>query len=172
MGWSFTCDASFGRKQQIQQILSPAFWASEYTPLKSMVRGSRVWTLLSNKSTGKKSISLTLVKGGGRGMGYGYKGLDETAHPYYYDCPLALLDQADPIDSEGANEWRAKVRKWHEEQAARPEPETGRLFSYCDEQYRWHSPAGPRRGWYASRLTDGQLFRFSVRNLQGVRYVQ
>jgi hypothetical protein len=32
-------------------------------------------------------------------------------HPYYYDCPVKLLDKADPPDTEHATKWRDAVRK-------------------------------------------------------------
>ena len=46
-------------------------------------------------------------------FGWGYKDLDESAHPYYYSCPLGYLDLV-PIDTYGGNEeWREEVRSHH-----------------------------------------------------------
>lgn len=42
---------------------------------------------------------------------FGYKDMDETVHPYAYDCPVRILDRLTPTDSAGANEWRALCRK-------------------------------------------------------------
>lgn len=47
--------------------------------------------------------------------GHGYKEMCESMHPYYYSCPLEFLDMAE----ESSAEWRAGVKKFHEEKAAR-----------------------------------------------------
>jgi len=41
---------------------------------------------------------------------FGYKDMDETMGPYYYDCPVSILNQLTPIGSELANKWRNKCR--------------------------------------------------------------
>jgi len=51
---------------------------------------------------------------------FGYKHMDENMHPFYYDCPIRLLDKLDKLapvtePSSGAYRWRAKCR----EQAAK-----------------------------------------------------
>lgn len=40
---------------------------------------------------------------------WGYKPLDESMHPYYYNCPLAYLELA-PVQ---CPEWREHVRAYH-----------------------------------------------------------
>lgn len=63
--------------------------------------------------------------------GWGYKDMSETMGPCEVDCPLSVLDAADPIDvvysdwpdtPEGgrawARGWREKVRAYHAEKAA------------------------------------------------------
>ena len=42
--------------------------------------------------------------------GWGYKGRDESMHPYYYSCPLEYLEIA-PDVSPG---WRKRVREHHQ----------------------------------------------------------
>ena len=42
---------------------------------------------------------------------FSYKEMDETVGPCYYDCPKGILDLLTPIDSEWANNWRAKCRE-------------------------------------------------------------
>lgn len=37
--------------------------------------------------------------------------MDETEHPYYYDCPKSILDLLSNTDNEMALEWRAKCRE-------------------------------------------------------------
>ena len=40
-----------------------------------------------------------------------YKDMDETEHPFYYDCPESILNLLTPTDNENANIWREKCRK-------------------------------------------------------------
>lgn len=42
---------------------------------------------------------------------WGYKDMDETMGPYYYDCPAAILDMLTPTDNPTSNEWREACRK-------------------------------------------------------------
>jgi hypothetical protein len=39
-----------------------------------------------------------------------YKEMTEDCEPYYYDCPVAILDLLTPTDNASANTWRAKCR--------------------------------------------------------------
>lgn len=50
-------------------------------------------------------ICLTSTKWNG-GMNFGYKDMDETCNPGYYDCPKGILDLLSPTDNEYALEWR------------------------------------------------------------------
>jgi len=40
---------------------------------------------------------------------WGYKGMDEFVHPFYYTCPLSYLEMA----PERSSEWRKEVRAYH-----------------------------------------------------------
>ena len=42
---------------------------------------------------------------------WGYKPMDEDMGPYYYDCPLRLLDKCSPARTTEARAWRRKVRE-------------------------------------------------------------
>jgi len=45
---------------------------------------------------------------------YGYKDMDESQHPFHYDCPLSFIDMTEPYQPLGsASEWRAAVRSFH-----------------------------------------------------------
>ena len=41
-----------------------------------------------------------------RGYNIGYKNMDETMHPYFYNCPKKLLNSLADTDNEDANNWR------------------------------------------------------------------
>lgn len=42
---------------------------------------------------------------------FGYKDMDETMHPYYYDAPKSILDRLTPTDNDNANKWREECLK-------------------------------------------------------------
>ena len=42
-----------------------------------------------------------------------YKAMDETMHPYYYDCPAYIIKKLSPTSNEFANEWRRKCLEKH-----------------------------------------------------------
>ena len=170
MGWSFSCNPNHGRKEEIARITSPGHFAPGYTPLERRVVGNRVWTLLEHE--GRRFIALDLIKSDGRGYGYGHKGMSEDMGPYYYDCPLSLLDRCTETTSQYANEWRKKVREYHASKKARPAYETGMRVVYSGSEYRLHSPLGPRKGWNVVRCGDGAMFRMSARQLASAEGLQ
>lgn len=44
---------------------------------------------------------------------WGYKGMEESMHPFFYSCPLKYLDLV-PIEQFGGNpEWRGQVHEYH-----------------------------------------------------------
>lgn len=69
-----------------------------------------------------QAIVVTLIdrrRAPGGGSEWGYKDMDESMHPYYYDCPLELLDIVPTPDNQNAREWRENVRKFHESKPKR-----------------------------------------------------
>jgi len=59
-------------------------------------------------------IACDLLKYSGDNGTWGYKDMDEGAHPYFYSCPLKYLELVPKVACE---EWRAGVRAWHARQA-------------------------------------------------------
>lgn len=77
--------------------------------LATHLAGREHWMLLEVQ--GRKIILVNLLESiGGQ---WGYKTMDECMGPYYYQVPLAWLDQA-PVASA---KWRAEVQKRAEAQA-------------------------------------------------------
>lgn len=54
-------------------------------------------------------IACDLLAYGGPSFGWGYKPMDESMHPYYYNCPLEYLGMAPEV----CPKWRRKVRQYH-----------------------------------------------------------
>ncbi len=106
MGWAFSCNDT-GRKAHIESITNQRHFSSGYVPITHRVVGCHVWQLVQ-RPDGTKYIALDLIAKE-RGGGWGYKSLDEDWGPYHYDCPITLLDKADPPATPNAEAWRAKV---------------------------------------------------------------
>lgn len=92
------------------------------TCLAHSVRGKCLWTVWEVKSISvdgnelpvvRRFIGLDLLSKDGT---YGYKDMDESVHPYYYDCPLKFLDMVPEVASQ---EWRDGVRAYHAKRSAK-----------------------------------------------------
>lgn len=116
-------------------------------------------------------IALCLLAGGPRGTGpsgrdWGYKGMDESAGPCAYDCPVKFLD-ASTLDHKYATPWREQCRQWRADRAARlkwiASLRKGDTF-YLDDRPMKYIPSG--HGYHCSSQfvigeTDvGDVFRF------------
>lgn len=110
MGWTFTKSSRADLIEEITRDQSLANGGVCRTLRKSF-RGNVMYTLLAETREGKttKLIGVTLLAR--EGSSWGYKDMDETMGPHYYDCPLSFLDEADAPRNETAAEWRATVRE-------------------------------------------------------------
>ena len=113
MGWSFSCNDT-GRKAHIESLTNQRHFSPGYIPITFRVVGSHVWQLVQ-RPDGTKYIALDLIAKE-RGGGWGYKSMDEDCGPYFFDCPVALLDRADPPATPNAEAWRAKVFEYADQQ--------------------------------------------------------
>lgn len=116
MGTTYTYGAT--RADIIREITTP--WSSEGTTCKTLrhcARGNVVYALHERHNAGAESayrfIGVYLLSRSPDG--WGYKPMDETSHPYYYDCPPSYLAIADelplPYPSEMSERWRELVRQ-------------------------------------------------------------
>lgn len=166
MGWSFSFDRSQSKANFVDELnrnFSPG-----YVLLQHRVVGNHLWQLVQHPE-GYKFIRLALMARGRGPHGWGYKGIDETWGPTAVDCPLPLLDAADPPVGENAAEWRERVRKHHAARKERPTLGAGRRVMYGDVEYTLKEPAGPRRGWYVISGENGYRYRMTARQLAQAR---
>jgi hypothetical protein len=103
MGWLFSYEwdspraiqESLNRQRRLPIVAQAATLA-----------GKHLWTVYQMPD-GRRFISLDLIKhNNGR---WGYKDMNEDMGPFYYDCPLKLLDVAGAPPTEDAAKWRAEV---------------------------------------------------------------
>ncbi len=107
MGWTFP-HSTTTKKRLVDEILSDYRHHPNWKIIKTALVGSCFWMALHSLKTDEKFIVLYLME---KHDGvYGYKDMDETMHPFYYNCPLALLDLTSSLMNE-ANAWRQEMRK-------------------------------------------------------------
>ena len=113
MGWT-TCNAKHYKNGKVDRKAEcDALWNKDCTVLKSTMKGSTYYGALKLPD-GNVIGTVVLTSSGERNSYYfnfGYKAMDETVGPCYYDCPKSILDLLTPTDSEWANEWRRKCRE-------------------------------------------------------------
>jgi hypothetical protein len=96
---------------------------------------------------------------------WGYKDMDETVGPYFYDCPESILNLLTPTKYETAQAWRDKCRE-HLAQKKLPQIEIAGVNIYykggwvctSDEYRRKNYFQGVRYGRFFKR--DTALFQF------------
>ena len=75
---------------------------SPYEVLKSSMVGTTYYAAVKKGDIVFAAVFLTSTDG----WDFGYKDMDETVGPYYYDCPQSILKLLTPTDNETANNWR------------------------------------------------------------------
>lgn len=160
MGWSFS-NNDVGRKAHIESLTKQ--FATGYVSLEHRAVGNHLWQLVIDPE-GRKFITLDLISKERNG-GWGNKNMSESAGPYYYDCPLSLLNKADPPTSPYAEAWRAKVRDWAKKQTETTkklkELEPGSVINTGTDQFKLLNNLG-RSGWRAVDL-QGVAWRLTYR---------
>ena len=128
MGWLFGWNT---RKELADHLIS----GNGVHTLKHCFKGNNLWAVQEytypartyddkpHPKAGQTTrfIALYLIKGRDKcnprtgkydSHGWGYKDMDETAGPYYYNCPLSYLDMVpDPMTTH-STPWRVLVREY------------------------------------------------------------
>ena len=172
MGWLFSYDRSFGRKELIAERQSSYKDEPKYTLLKSIPAGNQLWSLLKHKETNRTVIVLDLMQGGGKDEGWGYKTMSEDSGPYQYNCPMSILKAADPPTSEYSAEWREKVLQHHAAKKARQSFTGGSTIEYQSERYILQTPASARRGWFVTCERTGTHYRLTAKQIANSKEVK
>ena len=122
MGWTETYYYSKLTQKERRQELDKLFtWenaSSAYSIERSAIVGNTYYAAVRQENKETQAIDVWGVvclmseRKDGCGYWYGYKDMSEDMGPYYYDCPVAILDLLTPTDNEDANEWRDKCREY------------------------------------------------------------
>ena len=109
MGWlSFNVESTKNRKQ----IMDDQFNSEHLEVVKSAMVGTVYYAAVKSLKQGKifGLVCLTSVQNK-EWYNFGYKDMDESMGPAYYDCPKSILDLLSPTEYEWAKEWRAQCYK-------------------------------------------------------------
>lgn len=134
-----------------------------FTLVKSIMVGSVYYAAVRRELTGEVQgwVVLTMVND----VDFLYKDICETSGPYDCQCPKSILNLLTPTDSEWANEWREKCRKYHESQ------KDPKLFKNLKEgqQALWQVASDE---WSCWGINKGEIYCLTkVRKPHSNRYI-
>jgi hypothetical protein len=92
-----------------------------------------------------------------------YKPMTESMHPYYYECPMRLLNKTTGDQSEGSLAWRAGVQAFHARKNAQyAAGDKVSIYGKVDEITGKH-----KRG-YVVKGADGKVYKAAARIMVAV----
>lgn len=178
MGWT-EYHASYYKNGKVDRKAEcDALWAKDCKVLKSTMKGKIYYGALQLPD-GNVIGTVVITSGTNRRdpyFNFGYKAMDETAGPCYYDCPKSILDLLTPTDSEWANAWRAKCR----EKANRKSWIKDLPIGAKVEWTRWdgekmiltkHAPAYQFKTWFWFNESNGTYTKKNVVTEENAREV-
>jgi hypothetical protein len=173
MGWTFFHDTG----ETIGEICTREFTdtnpaGARWSVVDQSTRGS-VWYAIGRLDrVGQPPVFYGLVwLTSRRGGQFGYKDMDESCGPYYFDMPKRLLDQLDklaPNAPQSAIDWRAKCRaKLADKRKAKPKLAPGQIVSFPNVtgQFELIMPIGPRRGWSVRYVGGSMSYTANARQI-------
>jgi hypothetical protein len=135
MGWSYNT-----RKQSKESFVHEIImgFSNNALVLAHSVRGNNLWVLV--KPSDADPIICLFLMSSDKGC-WGYKSMDESMGPYYYNCPLTFLDRSPEPHGCNINHmdsgrtWRDYVRDHYKELSNRDKPKVGDTVKLDPEKY-------------------------------------
>jgi hypothetical protein len=167
MGWTYGSD--WTSKQEIVDHCID--WGDKFTKLDHAVRGNHLWVLIQYGEGDRKGdvfVALYLLQKDGRE--WGYKDMDDTCGPYYYDCPLSYIKRT--IESgrtprQTTLEWHEKVKLHHATKAVKRQKTSllkeGLKIKYQEVIYKLMDKYPGRKGWKVMSLEDNSIYRMTAK---------
>lgn len=135
MGWTYMEKPS-NIKKWFEDSLT---WESEYYSnkcLKSYIKPKEGYAAIEsiNKITGGRKVFAVIwlfhyKRSIFDNCNFGYKDMEESIGPYYYNCPANILDLLTETKNEYAIEWRNKNRDVLSNKKPRPKIEIGKTYT-------------------------------------------
>lgn len=152
----------------VDYLRSRARWGSDYTIVSATVKGDRHWYRARRKSDGVEFVGVDLLyKATSTDPDWGYKPMDESSHPAYYDCPVTYLKGLPAPINDYAKSWRLKVMEEHALHVAvgknKKVIDVGEVVTIFGKEYKLRENLG-RKGWTVEAV-DGKHYRMTVKQL-------
>lgn len=119
MGWTsyhatyYDNRGRIDRKKELDSYFKPD---NGWRVLKSSMVGSVYYAAVQTEDCVFAAVFLTSTDMKDY-FNFSYKDMDETMHPYYYDCPKSILNLLSPTENKSANEWRQNCEKYRNKAA-------------------------------------------------------
>ena len=108
MGWTYYQATYYKKGGKIDRLEQCRAEFSKYpswaTIVKDIIVGNVYYAAMKSSKSGE--IWALIVVTETDGNEFGYKNMDETYGPCYYDCPIGILKLLSPTENEYAKEWR------------------------------------------------------------------
>ena len=113
MGWLYW-NTWIASRRDIDNIFRNEIVSKNYEVLKSCCRGYTWWVAaIRDKKTGDVWAGIAKYHWNPMTHEFGYKWMDETYGPYFYNYPKSYFKLLTPTPSMFANQWRREVqRRW------------------------------------------------------------
>ncbi|BCL73969.1 hypothetical protein VNTUMSATTG_59060 (plasmid) [Vibrio nigripulchritudo] len=167
MGWTSSIYWK-AKSDVVKEVTGANFWSDshEIVDFKSTKSGCFILLNQQNKAGGSQSVIVCVLISKIGHNEFGYKCIEEGSYPYYFDCPVSIINKANKLSEamgRGAD-WRNAVLDHHKEKAAlklrRSKLKPELVLSLWDTNYRLIESI-PRRGWLVESLKDNQVYRMS-----------
>jgi hypothetical protein len=165
MGWTYPYETPT-RESLIAYLRRPERFGDKFELVTACAKGNHHWYLLRVKATRLHVIGLDLMQGTRGEPSWGYKDMDESVAPFYYDVPITYLDAPADETVGSTAEWRARVRQYYAEQKEKAKPAAGGIVRFSDgREFTLRYPL-TRAAWCATdekgrewRITGAQIKR-------------
>lgn len=148
MGWLF----GFSSPSSLRAELNAQRTSVKLVSQAATCYGRHIWSLFELPD-GRRFVNLDLLDKSGDQ--WGYKDMDESCGPCYYDCPLSLLDAATEPTTEYAKAWRIKVRAFHANNTRKYAPND--VVLVYGKQYRVIEQV--KRSYRVIGIADGRVYK-------------
>lgn len=152
MGWIVS---NWTRQELIQELTSRERFSGAKI-IKSRMIGNRHWHVVE-LADGKRFIGLDIISK--HGSEYGYKSMDESMGPHYYDCPLSFLALAGEPTGIAAD-WREDVIHHHYRKDQHKKLRPGSRVRYGNDTFELNRKLN-RQSWEVTRERDNGRFKLT-----------